>query len=131
MADQVYPLGLQAFASKQIDWINDNFKWILVTAGYTFSTAHQYISDIGAGNIVARSPNLSSKTDTNGMLNAATVTVTSVSGSTVTQLILAQDTGVDSASRLICKVDSYTGLPFSPSGGNVPVVPPASGIMNL
>ena len=124
MADQVYPLGLQGFASKQIDWINDNIKILLVSAGYTYSASHQYISDIGGGNIVARSPNLTGKSATNGILNASTTTVLSVTGSTVTQIILTQDTGTDSSSRLIANMTSYTGLPLTPSGGNVPVVFP-------
>lgn len=133
MADQVYPLALQAFASKQIDWINDNIKLLLVSSGYTYSSSHQYISDIGGANIVARSPNLTGKSATNGVLNASTTTVSSVTGSTITQIILAQDSGVDGSSRLIAKLDSYTGLPLTPNGGDVPVAFPgdANKIMTI
>lgn len=123
MADTVYPTILAAFAHKQQDWSADTVKMLLVTSGYTYSAAHEFISDIGA-NIVARSPALGSKTYTGGTLDAADTTVTSVSGSAVTQLILAFDNGNDATSRLIAKIDSYTGLPLTPSGADVPIIFP-------
>ena len=124
MADAVYPLILEAFATKAVSWTADTVKMILVTSGYTFSTSHQYITDLGA-NIVARSPALGSKTATAGVLDAADTTVVSVSGSTVTQLVLSFDNGTDATSRLIAHITSYTGLPLTPTGADVPIIFPS------
>jgi hypothetical protein len=133
MSDVVYPTILAAFAHKQQDWSADAVKVLLVTAGYTFSTAHEFISDVGGGNIVARSPALGSKTQAGGVLDAADTTVVAVSGSVVTQLIIAFDNGTDSTSRLIAKITSYAGLPLTPSGADVPIVFPndANKIMTI
>jgi len=59
------------------------------------------------------------------------VFTTPASGSTVIALILFVDTGVEGTSRLICYIDTGTGLPLTTNGGNINIVWNASGILVL
>jgi hypothetical protein len=122
MANAVYPLAKQAFLSKQIDLTSDTIKVALLTSAYTYSAAHQYVTDLGA-NIVARTAALTGKTVTNGIFNAASpATASAVTGSAVAKLAVFQDTGTDSTARLIQYIDTVTsGLPVTPNGGDINV----------
>lgn len=64
---------------------------------------------------------LASKTVTNGVADAADVTFSAVSGATVEAIILYKDTGTESTSRLIALIDTATGLPVTPNGGDIVV----------
>lgn len=55
-----------------------------------------------------------------------------LTGSTsVESLELWLDTGTNTTSNLISNHDDYTGLPLTPSGGDVTVVWPATGIIRI
>jgi hypothetical protein len=71
--------------------------------------------------VVARSGALSGKTFTNGVFDASDVTVGAVAGAEVTQIVLFKHTGSDATARLIARYDTGTGLPFTPSGADVPI----------
>ena len=135
MADVWYDKALTAFGKKTIDLVNDTIIFIALTSGYTFSQSHQYISDLGA-NIVGRTSGLGSKTMgsvAEGVFDAADSTFSALTGSTVTQLVMAKDTGNDATSPLLLQATSakYTGLPFTPTGADVPLIFPAAGIGKL
>jgi hypothetical protein len=117
-------LSQKAAHASHVEPETDDIIMILVSSGYVVNlTTHQFISDIGGGNIVARSGNLASKTITSGVLNAAAETLTSVSGSVIIAVILARTTGVDATSPLMTYTDEGTGLPATPSGSNITVTP--------
>jgi hypothetical protein len=121
MSNALYDKGREKFLSGALDWSSHNIIAILCTSGYTPNLAtHEFITDLGA-NIVARSGNLASKTVTAGVADAADKTLTAVTGSTVTQIILARDTGTDATSPLIAKIDSATNLPITPNGGDLAI----------
>lgn len=121
MANALYDKGREKFLDADIDWAAHNIIVLLVTAGYTANLAtHEFITDLGA-NIVARSGNLAGKSATAGVADASDVTITAVSGSAVTQLILARDTGTDATSPLIARIDTATNLPVTPNGGDITV----------
>jgi len=94
----------------------------------TFNSSHEFVSDLTGADIIARSSALASKTTTNGVFDAADVTVTAVSGSAFTHVILYKDTGVDSSSPLIAIMDISS---FTPTGADVTVVFNASGIFSI
>jgi hypothetical protein len=48
-------------------------------------------------------------------------TLTAVAGDTVEAVVVYQHTGSDATARLICYIDTGTGLPFTPNGGDVTV----------
>jgi hypothetical protein len=123
MANALYDKGRESFLKGEISWSGDNVKTALVdTATYTPDLANdQFLSDIPAGERVATSANLSSKTTTAGVADAADITFTAVSGDQSEALVIYQDTGTPSSSRLIAYIDTATGLPVTPNGGDITV----------
>ena len=123
MANVLYNSGRQKFLEGSISWSSDNIKAILVDTGvYTFSTAHDFLDDITGGSIIATSGNFASKTTTDGIADAADVTFTAVSTPTsVEALVIYKDSGSAATSPLIAYIDTATGLPVTPNGGDITV----------
>lgn len=123
MANALYDAGREAFLNGDIDWTNDNIKVVLIdTADYTVDlSTHDFLDDVAAAARVATSGNLASKTSTDGVADAADVTFTSVTGDESEALIIYKDTGTESTSNLIAYIDSATGLPVTPNGGDITV----------
>jgi len=122
MANRLYDLGRESFLKGEISWDGDNIKAVLVdSASYTPDTAvDQFFDDISG--VVATSGNLASKTTTDGVADAADVTFSSVpTGNQSEFIVVYQDTGTPSTSRLIALVDTATGLPVTPNGGDIVV----------
>jgi hypothetical protein len=124
MANALYDKGRQAFLEGGIAWLTDNIKAVLVDSGaYTLNIAtHQFLSDIAAGARIATSGNLATKTSTAGVADADDITFTAVTGVSIEALVLYKDTGTAGTSALICYIDTATGLPVTPSGGDIIVV---------
>lgn len=124
MANALFGLGREGFLDGSIDWDTDNIKMLLVDTGaYTVNlTTHKFHSDVAGAAIIATSGNLASKTVTLGVADAADVTFTSVTGVSSEALIIYKDTGVSGTSRLIAYIDTGTGLPITPNGGDITVV---------
>lgn len=124
MANSLYALGRQAFLEGGIAYLTDTIKVALVKSAYTPNLAtHQYYSDLTPGsNVVGTPQTLASKTSTDGVANAATVTFSSVaSGNTIAYIAIYKDTGTASTSPLIALIDTTTGLPLSTNGGDITV----------
>ena len=121
MANQLYGKGREAFLNKDIDMLADNIKCVLVDLGtYTASIdAHDFHDDLSG--IVATSGNLASKTTTLGVFDAADVTFSSVTGVTVEAIVIYRDSGTSSTSELIAYIDTATGLPVTPNGGDISI----------
>lgn len=98
-----------------------NVKAALIdTADYTYDAAHQFLSDVAGAAIVATSPNLGSKTYTNGVFDAADTAFPTVTGDVSEGIIIYIDTGVAGTSRLVCFEDSgITNAPVTPNGGDI------------
>jgi len=47
------------------------------------------------------------------------MTFTSVTGASIEAIVLYKDTGTDSTSPLIAFIDTATGLPITPNGGDI------------
>lgn len=123
MANALYDFGRQGFLDGNIDWDTNNIKLILGDAAdYTVNlTTHDNLDDVAGASRVATSGNLASKTVTAGVADAADVLLTSVSGDQSEFILIYADSGVESSSRLICYIDTATGLPVTPNGGNITV----------
>lgn len=123
MANALYSKGRQAFLEGTIAWLTDNIKVVLVdTASYTVDlTNDQFLSAITAGMRVATSGNLATKTSTAGVADADDVTFSSVSGAQSEALVIYKDTGSAATSPLIAYIDTATGLPVTPNGGDITV----------
>ena len=123
MANAMYDFGREGFLGGDIDWDANTIKVTLVDAAdYTKNLAtHDFYDDITAGGRVATSSALASKTKTAGVADAANVTFSAVSGDPSEQLVIWADTTVESTSRLILNIDTATGLPVTPNGGDITV----------
>lgn len=104
---------------------------LIDTGTYTYSSANQFWSSASAAS-VGTPQTLGSKTFTNGTFDAADVTFTAVTGSSVEALIIYIDTGTASTSPLVAYIDtSVTGLPVTPNGGDITITWNGSGIFTL
>jgi len=121
MANRLYDLARESFLKGEISWSGDNIKAALVdSASYTPNTAtDQFLSSVSG--ITATSANLASKTTTDGIGDAADVTYSSVTGNQSELIVVYQDTGSAATSRLIALVDTATGLPVTPNGGDIQI----------
>jgi ApbE superfamily uncharacterized protein (UPF0280 family) len=82
----------------------------------------QFLTDVTTGGaVIATSSNLASKTTSAGVADAADVTFSSVTGAVSEFLVIYQDTGTASSSRLIARIDTATGLPVTPNGGDIAI----------
>ncbi|MEF9956627.1 MAG: hypothetical protein RR767_05465 [Acinetobacter sp.] len=121
MANTLYDFARQRFLEAQINWMSDVVKVILVDTGaYTPQTAvHQYLSDIPTSARIAGPVTLSSKSTVGGAADAGDITFTAVSGASIEAIIIYVDSGAEATSPLIAYIDTATGLPITPNGGDI------------
>ena len=121
MANTLYDAARQRFLEAQINWMTDTVKVILVDTGaYTPQTSiHQYLADVPVSARIAGPVTLTAKATTGGAADAADVTFTSVSGTSIEAIIIYIDTGTEATSPLIAYIDTATGLPITPNGGDI------------
>jgi len=122
MANALYDKGRNAFATGDIDWVNDTIVLYLIdTADYTVDlNAHQFLSAVPGAARVANTA-LAGKTAVDGVVDANDAVFSSVTGDVSEALILVKDTGVEATSPLIAYMDTSTGLPVTPNGGDITV----------
>lgn len=125
MANALYDTYREKALNADVDWSADNIKVVLVR-DYTPNTAtHNDLDDVtvaGGGTIVATSSNLASKTSTAGVADAADVTYSTVAaGAACQHLVICKDTGSTATSDLIAVIDTATGLPITPNGGDITI----------
>jgi len=123
MANELYDHGREGFLDGSIDWDTDDIRAILIdVADYTVDLAtHDNLDDIPGAARVAVSGALSGKTVSNGVADADDVTWSSVTGDESEAIVLYKHTGTESTSRLIAYINSATGLPVTPNGGDIKV----------
>ena len=122
MANSMYAKGREAFLEGSIAALSDTLKLSLLTTTYSPNlSTDQYYNIVPGGAITAAGVALTSVTGSAGTLSAANVTFTSVSGSASAYLCLYKDTGTASTSPLIGLIDTASGLPVTPNGGNIVV----------
>ena len=121
MANALFDKARQRFLEGQFNWNTDSIKAVLVDTGtYTVNlSAHEFLSDISSGARIATSGAFTGKTTTGGAADANDVTFTSVTGASIEAIVLYKDTGTDSTSPLIAFIDTATGLPITPNGGDI------------
>lgn len=123
MANALYDHGREGFLDGSIDWDTDNIKLVLIDeADDTPDLAlDEDLADRAAASRVATSANLGTKTVTAGVADAADETFSSVTGDEAESLDIYQDTGTEATSRMIANIDTATGLPVTPNGGDITV----------
>tara|TARA_Y100001951_G_C11257675_1_gene250457 strand:- start:339 stop:746 length:408 start_codon:yes stop_codon:yes gene_type:complete len=123
MANALYPKAKESFLSGDLDLPSDTIKAQLIDTGnYTYSTAHDFLDDVGSSAKIGTAGTLGSKTVTSGVFDAADITYSSVTGATVEAIIIYKDTGNAATSNLIAYIDTASsGLPVTPNGGDITV----------
>lgn len=125
MANALFDNARELFLTAGLDWTAGTIKACLVDTGtYTVNlSAHNYLGDGVSAAIVGgsngRSANLASRTATDGAADAADVTFSTITGVSIEAIVLYRDTGVDATSELIAYIDTATGLPITPNGGDI------------
>lgn len=136
MANQLFDTGRQKFLNGEIDYTNDDIRIVLVdTNDHTFTFSEEFLSDITAAGLIGENgtaltndtaintdtPSLANKTSTAGVADADDVVLTAVSGDQAEALVIFKWTGVSTTSPLIAYIDTATGLPVTPNGGDITI----------
>lgn len=130
MANALFDPGREGFLAGEIDWDTATVK-VSLMRGYTFNPAHKFVSDVtgAGGTLVATSGALGSKTVTSGIADGSDQTWTAVSsGAAIPAILVFQSSAVGggadvaaTAQRVIAYIDTATGLPVTPNGGDISV----------
>jgi hypothetical protein len=123
MANSLYGKGREGFLNGDIDWLVDDIRVILIdTNDYVVSIdADNALDDIPAAARTAVSAPLGTKATTLGVANAAGVTFAAAIGDVSEALVIYKHTGTESTSLLIAYIDTATGLPVVPNGGDIAI----------
>jgi len=99
---------------------SETIKVKAMTSAYTYSAAHTNVNNLPAANTVFTSQALTSKTFTAGVFDASDLTLTAVpAGSAIASLVIYTEAGSSASSTLMIYIDTATGLPLTPNGGDV------------
>jgi hypothetical protein len=113
----------------------NNIKFILYDeTDDALNLADQDIADIVAGGRTATSGNIAGQTvgvAAVGAFDHDNYTFTAQAGDQFESLTYYKDSGVESTSPLICNIDSATGLPMTPNGGDIIWTPAAGGVFQI
>jgi hypothetical protein len=122
MANSLYTKAKQHLIDGTIDLDTNDIRAILVDgADYTPNLAtHETLANIPAAGRVAVSGALAGKTVTDGVFDANDIVISAVSGDQFEYIALYQHTGAESA-LLIALIDTATGLPCTPNGGDITI----------
>lgn len=119
MANALYGKGRQKFLEGAIAWLTDDIILLFVDGlVYTPSIdVDEFRDDIASE--IAASGNFASKTSTLGVADAADVTVGTVTGNQFEYIVIIKNTGTPATSPLLALIDTATGLPCTPNGGDI------------
>lgn len=121
MANQLYVKAKEDFLNGNLNLSSNTVTLALVdTDVYTFSSAHLSRADVPNTAVVAAN-NLINPVTTSGIYDADDVIFPAVSGANCEALILFHNTGDQTSSRLIAYLDTASGLPILPNGGDITV----------
>jgi hypothetical protein len=132
MANKVYPKFKKKLLNggANVNLLTSNVKLVLVDTGaYTYSDAHEFLSDIPSGARVAQSGNLTGKSVSDlGAFDSDDTSFTAVTGPSSEALVGFVDTGVAGTSPLIWFEDTaVVGLPVTPAGASYNVIADSGG----
>ncbi len=121
MANAMYDPGRKAFMDGEIAYLTANIKFVFVDdTDYTVDLVnHNALDDIAALGRVSTSANLSTKTSTAGVADAADETISTVTGDPFEEIVFYEDSGVESTSQLFLYLDTASGLPTTPNGSDI------------
>jgi hypothetical protein len=128
VANVLYDVGRNYFLNGSINWLTAAIREQLVSisnvpTAYVFNASLDTVfASVPTGARVGMSmASLGTKTATSGIADAADVVHTAVSGPTVGAIIITVSTATANASDwpMIAYIDTATGLPVGPNGGDI------------
>ena len=120
MANTLYDKARQRFLQGEINWLTDTIKVLMIDKdAQAFIATHEFLSDIATSARITTPVTLTGKATTGGAADSADVTFSAVSGPSIEALILYKDTGTEATSPLLAWIDTATGLPITPNGGDI------------
>ena len=123
MSNGIYDSGSTLFLSS-FDWVGQACDAYLVdTASYTVSlTGHSNLSSIPVGARVAGPVAIAGKAIVAGAADCNDFVFSTVVGATAEAVVVVKHTGSDATDTLIVYIDTATGLPITPNGGDLRIV---------
>ena len=125
MANALYDKGREFCLEGAIAWLTANIKVVSIDEDddVPILTTDDFLDDILAGAREFTSGNFASKTSTDGVADAADLApaFTGASGDQFESITIYRDSGSAATSELICNIDTATGLPLTPDGGNIDI----------
>ncbi len=127
MANALHDKGRNAFLQASINWVADNIKAQFVSisnqpTAYVFNASlDEFFASVPTGSRVNTSASLSSKTATSGIADAADTISSGVSGPTIGAIVIYKVTGTPTQEPLIAYIDTATGMPVGPNGGDITI----------
>lgn len=122
MSNLLYPTFKQAaYDGTGVNLGTADVRAILIDTGaYTYNAADDFLNDIPGGAQIAVVA-LTGEAWSGGVFDANDATFSAVTGASVEAVVLYIHTGTSSTSRLIAYIDTATGLPVTPNGGDITV----------
>ena len=130
MANVLYPKFKQNLMEGDIDFDTGTVNAYLVDqTDYTYAATHELIADLpGAAQVATVA--LAGQTVTDGTLDVTTpFTFVAVTGDECDAVVISIDSG--GSEYLVAYYDTVSGLPITPTGGNIEVAVNASGLFDL
>ena len=122
MANSLYDAGRDGFLGGDNDWDSDHRVILHDDADDTVSlSVDDFLNDVASAARVAVSGALATPTHAAGVADAADKTLTAVTGDPSERLVIYQHTGTESTSDLVASIDTATGLPVTPNGGDITI----------
>ena len=123
MANALFDFYREQCLKADVD-LDDSIKLVFVdhTDDNPNVATDDFLDDIVGAGRVGTSGAFASKTFTAGVFDAADVTVTAVTGDQFESIVIYNDTpGTEATKDLVAKIDTATGLPCTPNGGDITV----------
>ena len=118
MANKFYPKGAEKVLNAAVNFSTANISVALVANAYTYSDAHEYLSDLGA--TVGTAQPLASKSTAGGVFDADDVDLGSPAiGSVLGSLLIYKDTGNAATSPVLLNLTDVVGFPMNTNGSGV------------
>lgn len=124
MANALFDKGRENFLGADIDWDANNIKFVFIDHAddTPVPATDDFLDDLLSAARVATSGNLANKTKTNGVADADDNTVVAVTGDPFESIVIYNDSPATEATKhLIAFIDTATGLPTTPNGGDITV----------
>ena len=130
MANVLYDTGRDAFLRGSINWLTTPMRTQLISisnqpTAYVFNASLDTVfGSVPTGARVGFSmASIGSKTATSGIADGADTVHSAVSGPTVGAIIITASTATANASdwQLVAYIDTATGMPVGPNGGDITI----------